>query len=93
MPWYSDLRLRVKQLNAWSEDLKRPNFVWFSGLFNPTSFNTAIMQATARAHKLPLDNMTIETYVTVMTEPNAAENHPQDGAYAYGFFYGRGEMV
>merc|ERR1711871_1260369 len=86
MAWYSDLRLRVKQLCLWSEELKRPIFIWLSGLFNPTSFNTAIMQATARAHNLPLDNMTIETYVTNMVDSSAPINHPQDGSFVYGFF-------
>merc|ERR1712000_634689 len=84
MPWYSDLQLRVAQLVKWSVGLKRPFCVWLSGMFNAASFNTAIMQATARAHNLPLDNMTVETYVTVMAEPSAASNHPQDGAYAHG---------
>lgn len=86
MPWYTDLKLRVKQLVSWSEELKRPNCIWLSGMFNPTSFNTAIMQATARAHNLPLDNMTIETYVTAMVSPSTASEHPQDGAYAHGFY-------
>lgn len=86
MAWFADLKLRVKQLVSWSEELKRPNCVWLSGMFNPTSFNTAIMQATARAHNLPLDNMSIETYVTVMADESTPNNHPQDGAYANGFF-------
>ena len=44
------------------------------------------MQATARAHNLPLDNMTIETYVTNMVDSSAPINHPQDGSFVYGFF-------
>jgi len=41
--WYSDLLLRIAQLQAWSSDLMTPKSLWISGLFNPMSFLTAIM--------------------------------------------------
>lgn len=86
MPWYADLKLRVAQLKLWSEELKRPFCVWLSGMFNPASFNTAIMQATARAHNLPLDNMTVGTNVTALMTSSSLTSHPTDGAYVNGFF-------
>ena len=86
MPWYADLKLRVAQLKLWSEELKRPFCVWLSGMFNPASFNTAIMQATARAHNLPLDNMTVGTNATALMTSSSLTSHPTDGAYVNGFF-------
>jgi dynein heavy chain, axonemal len=85
--WYLDLQLRVNQLVKWSMQLKRPFCVWLSGLFNPASFNTAIMQATSRAHNLPLDNMTVETNITALgVNSETPKLHPTDGAFVSGFF-------
>ena len=39
-----------------------PYSVWLPGLFNPTSYLTAVMQVTARRTGLPLDQMTTETH-------------------------------
>jgi dynein heavy chain len=57
--WFDDLLLRIKQLQDYSEELITPKSLWISGLFNPMSFLTAIMQVTARKEGLPLDNMTL----------------------------------
>ena len=62
--WYSDLLLRVDQLKDWSENMVTPISVWISGLFNPMSFLTAIMQVTAREKVLPLDDLVLQTDVT-----------------------------
>ena len=62
--------MRCNQLQEWSEELKLPLSVCLSYLFNPMSFLTAIMQLTARAKLLPLDNMTLETVVTSLTDPS-----------------------
>jgi len=61
----------------WSSELITPFSVWLPGLFNPTSYLTAVMQVTARRTGLPLDQMTTEThgifllhhFVTALTEP------------------------
>jgi len=44
-----DLIIRCAQLESWSEEFTTPVVLWLSGLFNPMSFLTAIMQITARA--------------------------------------------
>merc|ERR1719163_2124408 len=46
--WYDDLIQRIQQLDRYCEELKPPPSLWISGMFNPMSFLTAIMQITAR---------------------------------------------
>ena len=62
--WYSDLLLRIKELESWTSDFSLPSSVWLSGFFNPQSFLTAIMQSTARKNELPLDKMSLTCDVT-----------------------------
>ena len=63
--WYADLLKRHDQLVAWtSGPVTDPRSVWLPGLFNPKAFLTAVMQAHARAHKLPLDVMRFVTDIT-----------------------------
>jgi len=64
LDWFQDMRDRHQQLLEWSELLETPPVVWISALFNPMSYLTAIMQVTARAAKLPLDDMCLVTEVT-----------------------------
>ena len=40
-----------------------PKVVWLSGLFNPQSFLTAVMQTTARRNDWPLDKTVVLTEV------------------------------
>ena len=68
--WFEDLLLRIKQLQHYSEDLEVPKALWISGLFNPMSFLTAIMQVTARRDNLPLDDMLLKTDVTNIKDPH-----------------------
>jgi len=42
--WYTDLLLRVRELESWISDFQLPPSVWLGGFFNPQSFLTAIMQ-------------------------------------------------
>ncbi|CDI77483.1 hypothetical protein EAH_00000540 [Eimeria acervulina] len=63
-PWVNDLLHRVKQLEEWSTDFTLPCPLWISGLFNPMSFLTAVMQVRARAESLALDRMCLRWTVT-----------------------------
>lgn len=67
--WFEDLLLRIQQLDAYSEELITPSSLWISGLFNPMSFLTAIMQVTARAKGLALDDMVLKTDVLNIRDP------------------------
>lgn len=63
--WFDDLILRIEQLQRYGEDeICVPPSLWISGLFNPMSFLTAIMQVTARKHMLALDQMMLMTTIT-----------------------------
>jgi dynein heavy chain len=54
MSQFLDTMSRIHQLTSWSADLITPKSVWLPGLFNPTSYLTAVMQVTARRTKSPL---------------------------------------
>jgi len=45
--WYTDLLLRIRELESWVSDFQLPPSVWLGGFFNPQSFLTAIMQQVA----------------------------------------------
>ena len=50
------------------------------------SFNTAIMQVTARETGQPLDSMTTETHFTTMTRPETVGEYPEGGRFIHGLF-------
>lgn len=83
--WLVNLLERNKQLTDWTAELATPKVVWLSGLFNPQSFLTAIMQVTARKNAWPLDKMALQTEVT---KKNVAdiESAARDGALVHGLF-------
>lgn len=96
--WFADLLVRVQQLADWSENAETPNVVWISGLFNPMSYLTAIMQVTAREKVLPLDDIVLRTVVCNQMNPEEFKTFATEGAYVHGFFLegadwemGRGE--
>lgn len=68
--WFEDLLLRIAQLDEYSEEMAPPKSLWISGMFNPMSFLTAIMQTTARNTGLPLDGMVLKTSVTNERDPS-----------------------
>ena len=67
----------------WTADLTTPKSVWLSGLFNPQSFLTAVMQTTARRNDWPLDKTVIATEVT-KRRPEQVEAASKEGAYIHG---------
>jgi dynein heavy chain len=84
--WFADLLLRVEQVTTWIENLEVPKSLWISGLFNPMSFLTAIMQVTAREFGLPLDSMCLRTDVTNMWEVEEVTGPAEKGMYIHGLF-------
>jgi dynein heavy chain len=84
--WFADMLIRVNQLVIWSADLITPKSLWISGLFNPMSFLTAIMQVTARRDGLPLDFMVLKSEVTNTKDPEELPGPADNGAYVHGYF-------
>merc|ERR1711988_303485 len=84
--WYEDLLLRVNQLAIWSSNLETPISVWITALFNPMAYITAILQTTARANDLPLDQVDIWTDVLETMEPSGVTAYPEEGMYIHGFY-------
>jgi len=85
LDWFTDMRERHAQLIIWSENLETPPVVWISGLFNPMSYLTAIMQVTARAALLPLDDMVLVTEILNIKDKNEYTEFAEFGAYISGF--------
>ncbi|KAI9353687.1 dynein heavy chain and region D6 of dynein motor-domain-containing protein [Obelidium mucronatum] len=83
--WYADLLLRIKELENWVAEFQLPAVVWLSGLFNPQSFLTAIMQTTARKNEWPLDRMVLTVDVTKKAREEFS-GAPREGAYVHGLF-------
>lgn len=84
--WFDDLLLRIKQLVEYSEELIAPASLWISGLFNPMSYLTSIMQVTARRDNLALDDMTLKTIVTNTRDYNEITAPADNGAFIHGFY-------
>ncbi|XP_078510053.1 dynein axonemal heavy chain 17 isoform X6 [Lissotriton helveticus] len=83
--WYADLLLRIRELEAWTNDFLLPNAVWLTGFFNPQSFLTAIMQSMARKNEWPLDKMCLSVEVTKKNREDMTAP-PREGAYVHGLF-------
>uniref|UniRef100_A0A7S0GLB7 Dynein heavy chain n=1 Tax=Micromonas pusilla TaxID=38833 RepID=A0A7S0GLB7_MICPS len=81
--WMVNLLQRVEQLQMWTADLATPRVVWLSGLFNPQSFLTAVMQTTARRNDWPLDKTVVLTEVT-KKNVEQIESASREGAYVHG---------
>ena len=60
--------------------------LWISGLFNPMSYLTAIMQVTARSDGLPLDDICLRTEVKNTEKIEDFPNFAEKGAYINGLF-------
>ncbi|XP_059180294.1 dynein axonemal heavy chain 9-like [Centropristis striata] len=83
--WFTDLLVRIKELEAWSADFVLPSAVWLAGFFNPQSFLTAIMQAMARRNEWPLDKMCLQCDVTKKNREDFTLP-PREGAYVHGLY-------
>ncbi|XP_036929599.1 dynein heavy chain 11, axonemal isoform X6 [Acanthopagrus latus] len=83
--WFSDLMSSCRELDSWTQDLVLPAVVWLSGLFNPQSFLTAVLQSIARKNQWPLDKMTLTVDVTKKTKDDFG-HPPREGAYIHGLF-------
>lgn len=85
--WLADLQSRLSQLNDWTANpTETPMVTWISGLFNPQSFLTAVMQATAQANGYELDKLTLLTDVSKKLTPEEITAPAKDGSYITGLY-------
>ena len=83
--WLIDLHRRIAQLVEWSANpADSPVVTWISGLFNPQSFITAIMQITAQAQGLELDKLSLITEMSKKMNAEEMTAPAKDGAYVIG---------
>jgi dynein heavy chain len=66
--------------------VETPAVLWISALFNPMSYLTAIMQVTARAEGLPLDDICLRTEVKNSFSKEDFPTFAAAGAFVTGFF-------
>merc|ERR1719181_2671020 len=82
--WMTDLQMRIDQLEGWVQNpIEIPMVTWISGLINPQSFLTAIMQQTAQLNSWELDKLYIQTEVT-KKQADEVEARTRDGAFVSG---------
>merc|ERR1711920_644482 len=82
--WLTNLEQRLAQLEEWTQNpMDIPKVTWISGLINPQSFLTAIMQVTAQKNQWELDKLVIQTEVT-KKKAKDIDSHSRDGAYIHG---------
>lgn len=83
--WLSDLHLRICALRDFaSSPTDIPIVTWFSGLFNPNSFLTAVIQTAAQINRFELDRLSVAVEVTKKIEPSELNAPSRDGAYIHG---------
>lgn len=83
--WLTNLQQRHAQLSGWvGNTADIPMVTWVSGLFNPQSFLTAIMQVTAQSQNKELDKLAIVTEVSKKMDPVDITAHSRDGAFITG---------
>ena len=83
--WLQDLQSRLTQVNDWSGNPSdTPIVTWISGLFNPQSYLTAVMQATAQANGYELDKLTLLTEVTKKVTQEEVTSPAKDGSFITG---------
>ncbi|RHY34017.1 hypothetical protein DYB32_001198 [Aphanomyces invadans] len=83
-PWLADLEHRINQLQEWSSSASElPLVIWISGLFNPQSFLTAILQSMAKKNSVELDKLQIVTDITKRML-DSLDAPSRDGQFIYG---------
>lgn len=83
--WMRDLLVRCDQLREWSE-VCMPNVFWLPGFTYPTGFLTAVLQTSARANGVAIDQLGWEFPVLNHGDKSEIAAPPKEGVYVSGFF-------
>ncbi|KAF4798840.1 Dynein-1-alpha heavy chain, flagellar inner arm I1 complex [Turdus rufiventris] len=82
--WIIFFRARYDQYTSWVSE-GEPEVMWLSGLHIPESYLTALVQATCRKNRWPLDHSTLYTEVTKYRKAEDITESIQ-GCYVSGLF-------
>eukprot|EP00929_Paragymnodinium_shiwhaense_P077086 TRINITY_DN3967_c0_g4_i1.p1 TRINITY_DN3967_c0_g4~~TRINITY_DN3967_c0_g4_i1.p1 ORF type:complete len:2593 (+),score=910.05 TRINITY_DN3967_c0_g4_i1:931-7779(+) len=77
--WMPDLGDRIEQLNVWGYQ-GFPKVFWLGGLTYPTSFLTALLQASARKNMLSVDALSFD-FAPQGADESLIQAQPKEGAY------------
>ncbi|XP_039416979.1 dynein heavy chain 10, axonemal isoform X2 [Corvus cornix cornix] len=83
--WIIFFRDRYDQYTRWVNE-GEPDVMWLSGLHIPESYLTALVQATCRKNRWPLDHSTLYTEVTKYRTAEDITEGPLQGCYVSGLF-------
>ncbi|RMC05733.1 hypothetical protein DUI87_17276 [Hirundo rustica rustica] len=83
--WIIFFRDRYDQYTRWVSQ-GEPEVMWLSGLHIPESYLTALVQATCRKNRWPLDHSTLYTEVTKYRKAQEITEASSQGCYVSGLF-------
>ncbi|XP_063271579.1 dynein axonemal heavy chain 10 [Prinia subflava] len=83
--WIIFFRDRYEQYTQWVSQ-GEPEVMWLSGLHIPESYLTALVQATCRKNRWPLDHSTLYTEVTKYRKAEDVTESAAQGCYVSGLF-------
>lgn len=83
--WLADLAARVAFVRAWLAGGPPPSF-WLPALFNPRGLLTAVLQACARRHALPIDGLAWRFAVTRHASGADVPAAPEEGVLVHGLW-------
>ncbi|KAM4891097.1 dynein axonemal heavy chain 10 [Sylvia borin] len=83
--WIIFFRDRYDQYTSWVSH-GEPEVMWLSGLHIPESYLTALVQATCRKNRWPLDHSTLYTEVTKYRKAKDITEGADQGCYVSGLF-------
>ncbi|XP_040439457.1 dynein heavy chain 10, axonemal [Falco naumanni] len=83
--WIVFFRARYNQYTSWVEE-GEPKVMWLSGLHVPESYLMALVQATCRKNKWPLEHSTFYTEVTKYRTAEEITEESAQGCFVSGLF-------
>ncbi|XP_068013204.1 dynein axonemal heavy chain 10, partial [Melanerpes formicivorus] len=83
--WIIFFRARYNQYSSWVSQ-GEPKVMWLSGLHIPEAYLTALVQATCRENKWPLDHSTLYTEVTTYRTAEDVSECSTQGCFVSGLF-------
>ncbi|KAF7665535.1 hypothetical protein LDENG_00140280 [Lucifuga dentata] len=83
--WMIHFKRRHEQYSCWVDE-GEPKVMWLSGLHIPESYLTALVQATCRKNRWPLDRSTLYTQVTQYRTEDEVSDRPGQGCLVSGLY-------